>query len=38
VQIPVLSLQALLRTKQTVREKDAIDCQFLMGLIADEES
>lgn len=32
VGIPVLSPTALIRTKQTVREKDAIDCRFLEGL------
>jgi len=36
VEIPVLSPRALMKTKQTVREKDAIDCQFLAGLIDDE--
>ena len=32
VNVPVLAPQALIRTKQTVREKDRIDCQFLSAL------
>lgn len=36
VDIPVLGPAALVRTKQTVREKDAIDVQFLRGLLADD--
>ncbi len=35
ITIPVLGPRALVRTKQTVREKDAIDVQFLRGLLDD---
>lgn len=37
VEIPVLGPAALIRTKQTVREKDAIDVQFLPGLLDDDQ-
>ncbi|MBK8480687.1 MAG: nucleotidyltransferase [Proteobacteria bacterium] len=32
VSVPILSPRALIKTKQTVREKDAIDCSFLAAL------
>lgn len=35
IRIPFANPELLLKTKQTVREKDEIDCLFLKRLIAE---